>query len=233
LAEAEKRVMKQQLAALVNLKENLGVGVNTGAQFYPSDHINDMAYANPNAVRPNLLSCLQNQEDLHRIVVKKLHQKDTNERFCSPSAKPKIYCAPKTKCWYYFIHKSRKRISQAQKKYHSFHSKMKLRRNNKSYQAVQDCYQEEVLSLEEYSNNESDENSSWLVQEIKNFDAKNREHIHGIQCYMKSQSVMIGLLQDEVEKLMALQIACDDSTFTSSDGSSSLSSDSFFSICSE
>ena len=89
---------------------------------------------------------------------------------------------------------------------------------------------EEMMTFEGLSDGSD---SNWLINEIKNFDVKNRDDVQNVQFFIRSQNKRIRLLQEEVKKLMSMQIACEESTFTSTDGYSTDSGEFFFSICSD
>ncbi len=222
LADAERRMIKQQLAVLVDVKGSLDLG--NAAQFFPNGH-EDSDVVCPNVLESNLFTCLQNQEDLHRIVLQRLHQEKSTHRKVSSVLDPKT-CTSKSKCWYSLLHRSRKNLSKAKNNLLKFSLKKRWKRKKKWYQSIQDCYQEEILTME---NSNDDDSDSWLINEIKSFDVRSREYFCNVQHLMRAQGNRISLLQREVERLMSMQIACEDGgSFTSSD--STTNSECFFSI---
>ena len=229
LAEAEKRMMKQQLSVIVDVKGNINSSLNA-AQFYPIDcQANAILCAH--AMESELLDGLNDQERLHQSILKQLNRQyltSSNDIETKALLNPhsKLPCPLTPNCWYQLRSQSksgvRRRLSMACRF-------LLLRRKSKnvckSYHAIKDCFQEEIASCEDkhFKNN-----SQYLMEEIRTFDVKSREMLSRIQSFVNSQSNQINLLQHEVDKLIKMQIACDDSTFSSTDEESSNGSDCFF-----
>ena len=234
LAEAEKRMMKQQLSVIVDVKGNIDSSLNA-AQFYPID-CQANAILTAHALESELLNGLNDQERLHQNILKQLNRQyltSSNDIETKALLNPhsKLPCPLTPNCWYHLKSQSksgvRPRLFMACR---FLFLRRRSKNEYKSYHAIKDCYQEDIAS---YEDKHFKNNDQCLMEEIRTFDVKNREKLSRVQSFVDSQSNQINLLQHEVDKLIKMQMACDDSTFTSTDEESSNGSDCFFSICSE
>lgn len=213
LADAERRMTKQQVSMLLDVKGALD---NNAAQFCPIDHNTDEF---PGSLESDLLNDLQNQRDLHKIIMKHLVVTKSSS-IEDPAMMTMDKSKLNSKSWYKNI-TTRKKMCVRMKG---------RKKQHKLYHAVKDCYPEQTIS----SNKKGiSDQHSWLINEIQSFDTKNHENMVSIQSLVRSQSNRIHLLQHEIEKLIAMQIACGDGESTSTDDRdccSVSSDDSFFSV---
>ena len=232
LAEAEKIMTKQQVSMLLDVKENLITGGNNAAQFYPIDrNIDDIASSS--ALESDLLNNLQNQLDLHKIILKQL---ETQRKSLVSSVKlSKLSCEPKSQFWKYYFRHVRKLLRKCRLNLRRAGRKKVWSHNKELYYEIQDCCSQEdniesqstMLDVQAMR----DDDKAWLIDEIQSFDEKNQESIERIQRFLRSQSNRIHLLQHEMQKLIAMQIAFEDDDLSSTDDSSA-HSDLCFSISS-
>lgn len=245
LAEAEKRMIKHQLSIIVDVKGKVNTSLDA-AQFYPIDRA-DSAILNAQDMEAELFNDVCVQEKLHRSIIKQLDKRFLNNTYDLGMAKrllqrprSKLSLLSKPNCFYRLV-PARKFDSSHDTTTPSkfmacrlfFTRRNKSKNNYKSYQAIQNCHQEESISLEDINNNNNNRDGINLMEEIHNFDTMHREKMRRIQRFVKAQSNQINLLQHEVDKLIEMNIVCDDSTFTSTDEEdSTMSSECLFSICS-
>ncbi len=215
LADAERRMTKQQVSMLLDVKGALD---NNVAQFYPIDHNADELSG---SLESQLLIDLQNQRDLHKIITKQLIETKSSSME-DPAMMEVDESMLISKSWYRNI-TTRKKMCVRMKG---------RKKQHKLYHAVKDCYTEQNISSNKKGINDP---HSWLINEIQSFDTKNHENTVRVQSLIRSQCNRINLLQHEIEKLIAMQIACGYGESTSIDDRdccSVSSDDSFFSVAS-
>ena len=229
LAEAERRMTKHQVSVLLDVKGNLDMDTNP-AQFVPFDNCAD-DHVCLRTIERDLLNDLQKQHDLHEAILK--HFEDKKDQHLPPKIS-RSNVARKLNCWFYFIN-SRRKMSKVHIGCAKMSFKKMWKKDNNAYHPIQDYYQEESASLGGITINRDSDKSIQVIDEIQSYEVKSRDNIQQIQRIVRSQNNRILLLQREVEKLMSMQLVCDDSTFSSTDGedSTTTTSDCFFSICSE